>query len=402
MLLPRTLTEQQLRSLPLRLGQDGCSVSELARGYGVSRKTIYAGLERLRKAHAKVSVLRQVGRPLGLSLKRQVWLQRLFHAHARKRSWGACKLRLWLATKYGQRDLPPERTLHRWLKQAGKVKVRRVRRKAGKGMLCSTKADQPNAIWTVDFKGDWWTADGRRVLVLTVRDLCSRFVLCVQALEATSEELVHRVFVRLFSRHGQPMAIRSDQGAPFCGVGPYGLTKLSVWWMRLGIEVQFVRRASGIDNNAHEEMHRRLKREAATPPSLTYKAQLRRLYRWRIEYNQTSQYCLGKNSPQQLYAKYTKSRNGLSVPTYPSQWMTRKVRTNGSVKLHGSLRHVGRAFTGLCVAFEPVYCGYRVHFMHLQLGWIDPKTPSSGLRTFGGKRFAGGGYSPPSKPSQIL
>jgi len=399
MLLSPTLTEQQLRNLPLRLARDGFTISELARAYGVSRKTIYAGLARLRQACVKVPLLRHAGRPVGLSPKRKIWRGRLFHIHKNKPSWGVVKLRLWLATKYGGKDLPPERTLHRWLKNAGKVKARRAHHQAGKGMVCSVKADRPNAIWTVDFKGDWWTADGQRLLVLTIRDLRSRFVLCVQALKATSEELVRRAFTRLFSRYGQPAAIRSDQGAPFCGVGPYGLTRLSVWWMRLGIEVQFVSRGSGIDNNAHEEMHRRLKREAATPPSLTYKAQLRRLYRWRSQYNQTSQQCLGKKAPQQLYIRKAKSRKKLSVPSYPPDWITRRVRSTGAVKLHGSLRHVGRAFTDLTVAFEPVHSGYRVHFMHLILGSLNPQTRGAGLQLFRGKRSAGGGYAPASRPS---
>jgi transposase InsO family protein len=310
------------------------------------------------------------------------------------------KLRLWLEAKYGAEDLPAERTLHRWLKNAHKVKRRRVHHKAGKGMACSIKADRPNAIWTVDFKGDWWTADGQRLLVLTVRDLHSRFVLCVRPLKAASEELVRRVFTRLFARYGQPAAIRSDQGAPFCGVGPFGLTRLSIGWMRRGIEVQFVHRGSGIDNNAHEEMHRCLKREATTPPSRTYSAQVRRLYRWQVRYNQTSQRCLGKKSPQQLYQGAIKSLNPLGVPTYPAHWLTRKVRSNGAVKLHGSLRHIGRAFTDLTVAFEPIYFGYLVHFMHLTLGSIDPHKTGAGLRTFRGKRSAAGGYAPGSKPSK--
>ena len=201
MTLPQSLTEQQLRDLPLRLAEDGVSVTSLAREYGVSRKTIYAGLQRVRLASAKVPLLRQVGRPIGLSAARKIWHQRLLCLRAQKPSWGVVKLRLWLEERHGLKGLPAERTLHRWLKKAHKVKQRRVHHKAGKGMTCLIKADRPNAIWTVDFKGDWWTADGQRLLVLTVRDLCSRFVLCVRPLKATSEELVRRVFTRLFTRY---------------------------------------------------------------------------------------------------------------------------------------------------------------------------------------------------------
>jgi hypothetical protein len=275
--------------------------------------------------------------------------------------------------------------------------------RAGQGLSHVVRADAPNEVWTVDFKGDFRTADGRRVLPLTVRDLASRFVLAVQPVRQTSAARLRRIFARLFRRYGLPRAIRIDRGTPFCGSGPYGLTALSLWWTRLGIEVQIVNRRHGIDNNSHEQMHRVLKAEATCPVSRTYGAQVRRLQRWRHNYNhRRPNDALAGKVPAAIYEPSRRQQPRLLVPQYPADWITRRVRPHGWVKLAGSHRHIGRAFTGLVVGFVPKGSSYLVYFGSLPLGTLDIRTPRAGLYPVRRSRLREGAFAPSLRPSPAL
>ena len=145
-------------------------------------------------------------------------------------------------------------------------------------------ARRSNDVWTIDFKGWFRTADGARIDPLTVRDLHSRYLLLIAAVPAQSDRAVRGLLTGLFRRRGLPRAIRVDNGVPFGGGGVLGLSTLSVWWLRLGIQVEFGRPAQPQDNGAHEQMHRILKAETAAPPSLNAGAQHRRFQRWRHAY----------------------------------------------------------------------------------------------------------------------
>lgn len=356
------------------------SVAEITRRFGVCRATAYKWSQRF-EAEGKMGLdLRQVGRPVQSGGHAATWLKRLLALRRRKVSWGAGKLRWWMEQLYGSKGLPAARTLHRWLVRQGRVRPRKRALRAGDGLSHAVLADAPNAVWSVDFKGDICTGDAGRVIPLTVRDLYSRFMLAVTPMAQLSEAAVRAVFERLFRRHGVPRAIRVDRGAPFCGAGPYGLTTLSLWWTRLGIEVQFVSRRHRIDNNAHEQMHRILKDEAATPPSRTYEAQVRRLQRWRHQYNHRRPHdSLEQHTPAELYRPSVRRRSRLIVPHYPADWVTRRVRPHGWIKLAGSHRHIGRAFVGSVIGFRPHEQLYVVYFGSLVLGTLDPSKPRTGL-----------------------
>ena len=154
----------------------------------------------------------------------------------------------------------------------------------------------------MDFKGHFRVGSGQRCQPLTVRDEYSRYLLVVEHQDALSEELVRARTLLAFRRYGRPKAIRVDNGAPFGGRGALGLTRLSVWWHRLGIEVQFIRRAKPQDNGAHEQMHKVLKAETARPAAASLAAQQRRLDRWRRLYNEQRPHeSLDDCSPAQIY-----------------------------------------------------------------------------------------------------
>jgi transposase InsO family protein len=356
------------------------TVAALSRKFGVSRETAYKWRARFEAQGRSGLVSRQRGRPKTQSAGRTKWLQRVLGARRHRPTWGAPKLRWWLRRKHPKAVLPSVRTIQRWLLAAGRVQPRRRRLRAGAGLSHVIVARASNDVWTIDFKGTFTTRDGRKVLPFTVRDAKSRFILSVQPVRATSEGQVRRVMARLFRRYGAPRAIRTDRGSPFCGSGPYGLTAVSLWWTRLGIEVQFVSRRRGLDNNAHEQMHRILKAEIAHPPARTYAAQQRRLQRWRHHYNHHRPHAaLGDRTPAALYRPSPRLLPPLLPPRYAPAWTTRRVRPHGYVKLHGTNHHIGRAFVNLVVGFALLDNLYHVYFDRLLLGTLDPLLPRSGL-----------------------
>ena len=194
--------------------------------------------------------------------------------------WGAKKLRRLLQKAFPRaRRLPAVSTLARWLVELHLVKKRQRRARRGpvlpwRGVHAPKACNQ---VWTIDFKGWFRTGDGQRCEPLTVRDLFSRYVLAVVLLPNQSDAAVRRAMVQIFRRYGLPKVIRVDNGAPFGGKGALGLSRLSVWWLRLGITVEFVRPAHPEDNGAHEQMHRVLRADVATPPAPSVAAQKRRI-----------------------------------------------------------------------------------------------------------------------------
>jgi putative transposase len=376
-------SEQEQRiKLALEMLSGRTSVEEICARFGVCRSVSYKWLKRYKQNGKMGAVSRQRGRPFQRSKARRHWVGRVIAARHAKRSWGATKLRWALEQKYPLEPVPSVRTIHRWLYQAKLVKARRRRLRVGRGLVPKVLCQQCNDIWTADFKGDIVTKDRHRMIPLTVRDLFSRYVFTAVPVRALSDQNVRKIFTRLFRRYGMPRAIRVDRGSPFCGSGPLSLTSLSLWWTRLGIEVQFVSRTHKIDNNSHEQMHLILKQEAATPVSATYSAQLRRIQRWRICYNQARPHdSLHQTAPQSHYQKSPRKMPALHPASYPKTYLTRRVRPHGWIKLQGSHHHIGRAFVGLVIGLFPTTSStlLTVYFDHLCLGTIDPHKPRSSI-----------------------
>jgi putative transposase len=222
-----------------------------------------------------------------------------------------------------------------------------------------------NELWTIDFKGWFRTGDGRRCEPLTVRDLFSRFVLAVVLLPNQSDAAVRRAMRQVFRRYGLPKVIRVDNGAPFGGKGALGLSRLSAWWLRLGIAVEFVRPAHPQDNGAHEQMHRVLRADVATPPAPSLAAQKRRITFWIDCYNHKRPHeALGQRVPAQIYWPSNRPvPEQLPPMSYPCAWDRRRVRNRGHIKWQGRERFVGRAFVGELVGLKRTTEG--VHEVYL-------------------------------------
>jgi putative transposase len=367
---------QERKKLVLALLARREPVRIIGRRFGVSRQTAYKFLRRFLQA-GLAGLQDQPRGPKGKNVRRWAhYRSLLFAKRRRRRTWGAHKLLWWLREQQPRGRLPAARTLERWLRAAGLMRVRRVRRRIEPLSLQPyRRGRRSNEVWTIDWKGWFRTGDGSKIEPLTIRDLGSRFLLWAQPVPRRTDTAVRGVCRRLFRKYGIPQAIRTDLGGPFCSTGPYGLTTLSLWWYRLGIGVEFVRRGAGLDNNAHEQMHGVMQAETASPPAPTRPAQLQRLRRWHYDYNHHRPHAaIGNQPPARRYRPKPAQLPPLLRPTYPAHWPVRRVGHTGEISLCATRCYIGRTFAGLAVGCKPVGPHYKVYFHRLLLATINPRS----------------------------
>jgi putative transposase len=332
--------------------------AQQCRRFRIVRSTGYKWLHRFRRAgRAGLSDLARRPKRSPHRFGRQ-WRLALRQLRRHHPTWGPRKLHARLRQLHPRVRLPVPRTIARWLQQMGLVPLRSRRQRRGPQLPPRRRrvARCANDIWTIDFKGWFRTGDGTRVEPLTVRDLKSRCLLEIRLLRNQSDRAVRRVLQRVFRRYGLPKVMRVDNGPPFGGVGPLGLSRLSVWWRRLGLRVEFSRPAHPQDNAAHEQMHRVYQAEVAARPAPNLRAQQRRSERWRQHYNQVRPHeALGLRSPALYY--HPSSRRlpkQLSPWAYRPTWLQRRVMADGRLFWRGRQRFIGRAFGGEIIALQPI------------------------------------------------
>ena len=293
---------------------------------------------------------------------------RLKNAHP---TWGARKLRA--IYQRHRSSVPSESSFKRVLERAGLVQKRRVRLPSQAGRLSSGRqAKAPNEIWTVDFKG-WWHGANGRCEPLTVRDEWSRYVLEVRAMADAKAQTVRVCFEGLFERHGVPQAIRSDNGAPFASsTGVLGLSKLSAWWVALGIDLERGRPGCPQDNGAHERFHLDIERE------LRGEEQQASFDEWRHTFNQERPHeALGMKAPAEVYQPSERKFAGTPQDlTYPKM-EPRRVQRAGHIVVNGQRAFISKALAGWSVGLEPTEPSkFNLYFGRLLLGQYDESAAS--------------------------
>lgn len=358
-------------------------IAQLCRVFGVSRPTAYKWIKRFgaggRRALSNAS--RRPHRTPNKTGKR--WIKAIRRIRRRHRHWGPKKIRAVLGQGMGDYR-PAVRTIARYLKAAGLVRqpTRRSPRGPRVELPPLSLPKEANEVWTVDFKGWFRTADGKRAEPLTVRDLFSRYGLVVRLVPDQSWDHVRRVFLELFGRYGQPRVIRMDNGGPFASNGPARLSRLSAWWTALGIRAEFTDPGHPEQNGAHEQFHRLLKTETTRPASSNRRAQQRRINRWLNIYNYERPHeALGQRTPAELYKPGRKRKVArVARPTYPTDWSVRRVRSNGQIRWQGRLRFIGEAFVGYRVGLKRMSADEQeVYFGRVLLGVLRCLDPG-GLR----------------------
>jgi hypothetical protein len=234
--------------------------------------------------------------------------------------------------------------------------------------------NDPNALWCTDFKGEFKLGDRRYCYPLTVTDHASRFVLLCEALESTRQDPVFTAFDRLFAERGLPLAIRSDNGVPFAGPnGLFNLSKLSVWWLRLGIQIERIKPGNPQQNGRHERMHLTLKKEATRPPGMNSLQQQAKFDDFVAEFNTERPHeALDMKCPAEVYKPSTRPYNGLPEIDYPFHDRDVLVTSCGRICMHRKKINISTSLAGQRLGIREVDEGiWLVSFMDYDLGYID-------------------------------
>ena len=287
--------------------------------------------------------------------------------------FGPKKIKAWLERDRPQERWPAASTIGDILKARGLVAARGGRRRGRELGGVDVAVSTPNAEWACDFKGWFRTLDGRRCDPLTITDTASRYLIEVRIAEPTIEGVIP-VFARAFAEHGLPLAMRSDNGTPFGSQSAGGLTRLSVWWRKLGVAPHFIRPASPQDNGRHERMHRTLKDDTADPPSTSLAEQQDRFDVFRTHYNSERPHeALGQQPPSTLWTPSPRPMpTRLLEPWYDPDHQVRRVRSNGEIKWRGDFIFLSEPLIGETVGLAETPSGaHIVRFFDIDLGVIN-------------------------------
>lgn len=333
------------------------SMTELCRQYGVSRKTGYKWLHRYREG-GSVALLDRSRAPRSTPHAITEPVAALLLETRRKHpSWGPRKLLRCLSNRHPTIKLPAASTVGDLLKRHGLVSPRRSQRRRPDYLSAPAfKAEAPNEVWTADFKGEFLLGNRRYCYPLTVCDGFSRFILCCDALSSTHHRSAEHVFKRLFDEYGLPAAIRTDNGTPFVSRAIRGLSRLNIYWMKLGIRHDRIEPASPQQNGRHERMHRTLKAETTRPPDASFPAQQRRFDAFRIEFNTERPHeALGYDTPDDHYeASKRRPPTRLPKPDYPGYYEIRRVSSAGYFKFKTENLFLSSTLAGEYIGLDEV------------------------------------------------
>ena len=367
-----SVMEERLRFVARLL--EGEPMSDVCREFGISRKTGYKLFERYRE-EGPVALADRSRRPVRYANQLPAQVESLIIASKRaKPHWGARKIREVLVRRLaGDVRIPATSTIHAVLDRHGLVRHMGKRRHKAIGTPLSTGA-APNDLWSTDFKGEFKLGNGHYCYPLTVADHASRFILLCEALESIREEPVIAAFERLFRERGLPNAIRSDNGLPFASPnGLFHLSKLSVWWLRLGIAIERIRPGRPQQNGRLERMHLTLKQETARPPGLNIIQQQERFDAFRVEFNRERPHqALAMRPPAELYTSPARPYRGLPDLDYPFHDRDILVTACGRICMHRKKISISTVLAGQWLGVKEVDDGiWLVSFMHYDLGYID-------------------------------
>lgn len=351
-------------------------VSELCAMYAVSRKTGYKWIERY-LARGPDGLLERGHEAQVVHNKTSVDVeQALLALRVRHPSWGAKKLLHTLSLREPMLELPGRSTVCDILSRNGMVSKKPRRRAVGHPGRPSSQIVLPNDCWSADFKGHFRTGDGLYCYPLTVTDNYSRYLLGCQALPGTTHDDSKAVFTRLFKHYGLPRRLRTDNGVPFAAPTLGRLSRLSVWWIKLGVLPELIEPGQPQQNGRHERMHRTLKDETTKPPAASSRAQQRKFDIFVREFNEERPHeALDMNTPAQLYQASPRAMpDKLLQPEFPDRFEVRYVSANGGIRWHKQWVNVTSALVGEYVGLEEIDDGqWDVYFGPMKLGRLHDK-----------------------------
>jgi putative transposase len=348
-------------------------MATLCREFGISRPTGYKVFNRYRHLGFE-GLLDRSRRPYRHANRLPFQVERTIVTLRREHpTWGAVKIREKIIRDFPIVPTPAKSTVHAVLDRHGLVERRKRRRHKAQGTpLSATNA--PNGLWCADFKGEFMLGNRRYCYPLTVTDYSSRYLLACEGLESTQSTFAFAVFERVFKEYGLPQAIRTDNGVPFASPNAlFGLSRLSVWWLRLGINLERIKPGHPQQNGRHERLHLTLKKEATKPASYNFLQQQHRFDTFIGVYNHERPHqALGGRYPAEVYTPSARAYRAPEPPEYPFHDRTVRVTQCGRIC-------IGKRKINLSIVFAGQFVGIRevadriwlVSFLDFDLGYFD-------------------------------
>jgi transposase InsO family protein len=353
---------------------EGEAMSDVCRDFGISRKTGYKIFNRY-KEQGLEALSDRSRRPVRYANQLPEQIESLIvRCKQEKPHWGARKIRELLVRRLDHDvRVPAKSTIHAVLHRHGLVRVTGRPRHRATGTPLSA-GTIPNELWCVDFKGEFKLGNGRYCYPLTVTDHASRFLLLCEALESTREDPAITAFEQLFRQRGLPHAIRSDNGVPFASPNAlFNLSKLSVWWLRLGLQIERIQPGHPQQNGRHERMHLTLKKEATRPPGMNSLQQQARFDAFLDEFNTERPHeGLDMRTPAQVYQPSARPYQGLPELSYPLHDRDVTVTACGRICMLRKKINISTVLAGQKLGIKEVDEGiWLVSFMLYDLGYVD-------------------------------
>lgn len=367
-----SVMDERLRFIARLL--EGEAMTDLCVEFGISRKTGYKIYDRYKESGSEALTDRSK-RPWRYANQLPPQLEAQIVGLKRdKPHWGARKIRELLVRRLASGiKVPARSTIHAVLDRNGLVKRLGRRRNKAQGTVLSSGAN-PNDLWCADFKGEFTLGNKRYCYPLTVTDHASRYLLMCEALESTREDTAFEAFEQLFREKGLPAAIRSDNGVPFASPNAlFNLSKLAVWWLRLGISIERIKPGKPQQNGRHERMHRTLKQETTRPPGMNSLQQQARFDSFLQEFNcERPHEAIAMKCPAELYQPSPRIYQGIGELDYPLHDKSITVTSCGRICMLRKKINLSSVLAGQTLGIKEVDEGiWLVSFMHYDLGYID-------------------------------
>ena len=353
----------------------GCfTVTYLAKEYNISRKTAYKYIKRF-KEEGLDGLQNKSSRPHRSPNKVSKEIEREILKQKKKdRFFGARKIKNKLEEKVGS-DCPAKSTIHNVLKRHGHTNAPKRRRRL-RPLNVIHEANEPNDIWTSDYKGDFLTLDRKRCYPLTVVDMYSRFIIGIKCMPSTNYLDAKSYYIALFREYGLPRQMLCDNGSPFAAPQALArLTRLSAWWIRLGILPVYIDPGSPWQNGKHERMHRELKMETTKPPAKNISGQQIKSTNFRKKYNTYRPHeAWDDDKPVNHYSRSLREYPERIEPyVYPDHFILKNVTKNGAFRWPGDKWvYVSTSIPNQYVGLEELDDGfYCVWYCNVKLGYLD-------------------------------
>lgn len=352
---------------------DGEKMAVLCREFGISRKTGYKIFKRYRDSGLD-GLKDQSRRPYHHANKLPFQVESsILKLKKEKPHWGAPKIREKLIRAYPQVKPPAISTIHAVLDRHGLVKRRKRKKRKVQGTALSI-THQPNGLWCADYKGEFLLANHKYCYPLTITDFSTRYLLACESLESTKTIFAFAVFERVFKEFGLPNAIRTDNGVPFAAPNAiHGLSKLAIWWLRLGINIERIKPGNPQQNGRHERMHLTLKKEATKPAGKNFLQQQAKFDEFIDEFNNERPHeALDMQYPCERYVPSERQYRPPEDPEYPMHDKTIQVTQCGRICLNNRKISFSRVFAGQLVGIREVSDRiWLVSFLDFDLGYFD-------------------------------